>query len=71
MKVTIKEPKATKEKFPCLGRSDDNTIVLFTSKDKGTVLSVCDEPYDIGYYSEEWITEGFEPYAGEIIITND
>jgi hypothetical protein len=57
MKVTIKEPKATKEKFPCLGRSDDNTIVLFTSKDKGTVLSV------------HW--GAFEPYAGEITITND
>jgi|TARA_R110000822_G_scaffold6851_7_gene28641 hypothetical protein len=70
MKVTTKEP-TTKEEFPCLMISYFCTIVLFTDKDKGTVLSVCDEPYDIGYYSEEWITEGFEPYAGEIIITND
>tara|TARA_R110000772_G_scaffold89822_3_gene185891 strand:- start:226 stop:441 length:216 start_codon:yes stop_codon:yes gene_type:complete len=71
MKVAIKEPKATKEKFPCLGRSDDNTIVLFTSKEKGTVLSVDFADYEIGEYSETWHWGAFEPYAGEITITND
>jgi hypothetical protein len=70
MKVTIKE-STTKEEYPCLKISDDGTIVLFTHKDKGTVLSVCDETYEVGHYSESWFCGAFEPYAGEITITND
>ena len=70
MKVTIKEP-TTKKEYPCLKISDDGTIVLFISKNKGTVLSVDFADYEVGHYSSGWNWEGFEPYAGEITITND
>ena len=67
MKVTTKEP-TTKEEFPCLKISDDGTIVLFTTKEKGTVLSVDFAYYEVGHYSESWNWEVFEPYGGEITI---
>lgn len=73
MKVTLKEqPNIVKQKYPFLGISSINSIVLFTKPNTGVCLNV-GQAWSIflGQYSESWAMDAFEPYNGKIILEND
>jgi hypothetical protein len=67
--------KKVKQEYPYLGISNDadgKVIVLFTSKNEGTVVySSNDHNWNIGEYSDNWVEEScFEPYNGQVILNN-
>ena len=45
------------------------TIVLMTSKNTGTVVSVGNSQYKLGFHSTNWISK-FIDYTGDICLTN-
>lgn len=72
MKSVIKENETKKEiKFPCLmiGK-DTGFIVLFDKKGHGLVMNH-NNFYDIGYYSNAWDMDSFEPFNGTIELSNN
>lgn len=74
MKSTIVTKNNTYIKFPCLMRynkGNKDFVVLFTENKIGTV--VYKEPtceWELGLYSNRWVMEYFEPFVGEIILSN-
>lgn len=57
MKTTVIESKEViKLEFPLLAKStgENKTVVLFTDKKEGVVLSSETETYGIGHFSKEW-----------------
>lgn len=76
MKSTLIENKEEKEiKYPCLMTAINDEagkiVVLFTSKNFGTVVYSERELYPIGYYTETWATSrSFEPFDGTIELSN-
>jgi len=52
-------------KYPCVMIAEDfpRTIVLFTAKSTGVVLSCENNSVDIGEKSDNWIMPDFKPYT--------
>ena len=74
MKVVLNSsPKQGKSKYPYLGITNNERIILFTAPSCGVVLSEPPEKsyHEIGYTSSEWGESIFNPYDGEIILSND
>lgn len=71
------KPKEVKTpiEYPCLMITKGGKIVLFKEYGKGTIVvprinNICND-HLIGYYSEHWAMQDFEPYKGEITIVTD
>ena len=72
-----KEEKTQESEYPCLKISTSTgRVVLFTSKDTGTLVH---EPphsrpggtmYGVGNYDTDWTVDDFEPLKGKIILSN-
>lgn len=69
-KIVEKEVEKNVE-YPCLMKStEEDIVVLFTEKDKGTLL--CKTAiYNAGEYSTDWDMEQFHPFNGSITLSND
>jgi len=66
--IAIEPPKETPEppiKYPCvmIAEGFPRTIVLFTEKSTGVVLSCEDNSEDIGEKSDNWIMRDFKPHT--------
>ena len=78
MKTELIEPKSREIKFPLIAKwnKDENPflIVLFTSKNSGTVLVSKDPFREVGMYQDTWI---FNPHWEilppdyKVILSND
>jgi len=75
MKVTIEKTEETTNaiKYPCLMESGSGTIILFSRRCTGTVISSETLCYPIGYQSDEWAMDSFEvlPKGTKIILENE
>jgi hypothetical protein len=71
-KSFLEKKKSNKPKYPYLGYSDNDFIVLFTSQDTGMLIGFIDddEETNIGEYSEGWIEKDFTEFKGEITLKN-
>lgn len=69
----VSKDKST-SKFPYLGiNATENMIVLFTSKDTGSVVYIKDlevSGFYMGQYSETWNETTFTHYLGEVVMAN-
>ena len=52
--------------YPCIKKSEQGNIVLFTKQKTGIALSSKTKRYPVGYYSEDWAEEGFRVFSGAI-----
>lgn len=72
MKVTIETKKTVKKivrKYPYYGKADDEMIILFSSKETGTVISKGNcKAHSIGDHSKVWCESDFTPMNVEEII---
>ena len=69
--TTIKECKKVGTKFPKLMKSNDSSlIVLFESKNSGTVI-VEGDTWKVGESTAHWDDNGFEDFTGELILKNN
>jgi len=71
LKVTQNNPPKDDsiKSYPCIGKSRyADTIILFSKKDCGCVLS--SSFFETGKYCEEWDTETFSLYTGKIGLEN-
>jgi len=76
MKVIINnEDQKEKEEFPRLMQykedAKDKLIVLFTSKQHGTVLKPGLSEWRTGQHNIHWLIQLFEPFDGKITLEND
>lgn len=55
--VVGEKPKSPEWMFPCLGRSKNGTIVLFSAHGFGTTLIGC----NVGMYDSGWTMAAFTP----------
>ena len=73
IKIEVKKGLAS-QKFPLLMISKESgNIVLFTKTNWGTILLATKQETDhqLGYHSTCWNMDYFEPFMGEITLTND
>ena len=74
IKATRKDKKVTDKpnKYPCLMKSTDGTIVLFTEHGMGMVVSSegRDKFTTAGNYLGGWLMGYFKPYEGKVILEN-
>lgn len=70
IKTTIKESKPEPEiQFPCIMTVDGNKrLVLFLEPGKGVELY--DGGCPSGRYSDKWFMPDFQPFHGEVTISN-
>lgn len=68
MKTTVY--RTNKDKYPYIGISPTNTIILFTSKNTGTVLDGGSLQWNIGHYADDWNEDKFKPFDGSITLNN-
>lgn len=68
VKGKASEPK---REYPYLGINEYGCVVLFFSKEKGTVVRGTD-PYAVGYNADDWIERKFTPLSPSetVIIRN-
>jgi len=59
-----------KPKFPCLMISDNGSIVLMSMQCRGTLLVDPKQNGCIGRYAESWNMDVFNPFEGELILSN-
>lgn len=76
MKTTINTPLAKVAepvKYPFIGiHKDNNRIILFTSKDTGTVLYRGGGLEHVGKTSANWAQQAYyQKYEGSITLAND
>jgi hypothetical protein len=70
IEVIIKENKKDEEiSYPCIKKSENGNIVLFTRPKKGTILNSESGFYPIGYYGKDWAEEVFKDFLGEICLS--
>ena len=74
MKIEIKfDVEVKKPDYPYIGyfKTTENVeyIVLFTSKDTGTLLNK-NKYSDAGYYGNNWGEVTFKPFQGSITLSN-
>ena len=73
MNISVKSAKKAEEKikFPCLMQLiDASFVVLFKSEDEGVII-VPDDNHYVGDHSVMWDIEKFQPFEGEITLSND
>lgn len=70
MRTIIKEKETKRLEFPCLMKSDNGLVVLFTMPHKGFVISEGAD-WAIGHYADNWNMSDFLLLNGEIILSND
>ena len=73
VKGKLKPNEDNVEKYPYIGVSSNNKIVLFISKDTGIIIvkNNVDQYFNhIGFYSNHWVEESFEKFNGEIVLKN-
>ena len=71
MKSIINKEIDLENKYPYLGISDDNgLIILFTEKETGIAVNP-DCNYAIGHYSNTWFESQFKVFKGNVILSND
>lgn len=75
MKATVSTTPC-KEKLPypklMFLKSDPNLIVLFEKKQHGVCIKNKKNPYVIGYYADDWLTEeNWEDFTGSVCLEND
>lgn len=65
---------STKPEFPKLMVSKKGTVVLFTKLGAGCVVGFTEgadeSEYTLGQYSATWATFNFEPFEGEVTLSN-
>lgn len=74
MKSEIKEiQKEEKKEYPKLMKAIlmDNIVVLFTDKRTGFVVHDPKNLHEVGDYSLSWNHNEFQPFDGQIILSND
>lgn len=74
MKVEVKESSKKAERpFPKLmiSKTNNTTIVLFTSKNEGTILQSIDDHNPVGYHTQSFAYRFFKDFEGEITLSND
>lgn len=72
MKINIEEKESNEElEFPCLMEGSYNTIVLFRSLKKGTVIISDEIHYSTGSYHDHWDINKFKKFTGKITLEND
>jgi len=78
MKVTLSSTPIVKDikPYPKLMISSSGTIVLFTEKSTGFLISGTSEKYiyskiEIGSFSSTWIDNVFVDYEGSVTLSND
>ena len=66
------QPKVVEWKFPCLGVTEDEEIVIFVEKKRGVSFSNNGFLY-VGEYSERWDMSEFKPLPSteSITLSND
>lgn len=71
MKVIVRkeDPEIKEREYPYLGISSTKTIVLFNKLNEGICLE--SPAYDMGYVTDHWIEADFEPFPGEIVLSNE
>lgn len=72
MMIKVEVRKKIKEnKYPCLKHHPKTgEIVLFVCEDTGVSLNNSSNACE-GLYSSEWLEQYFEPFHGEITLSND
>lgn len=79
MITTEAKGHTTTARFPVLrvlkGTTTDNpgrgTIVLFTSDTSGTVVHTPTGTPDLGFHADDWLTERFEDFCGELTLQQE
>lgn len=73
LKSEMKAKEVQTPDYPYLGILVGNEcyVVLFTSHGVGTVVSTTYQYIrQVGEYSENWCTDSFVPYDGQVILEN-
>lgn len=72
MAIKVEVRKKIKEnKYPCLKHyPKTGEIVLFRGEETGILLNDSSNAC-AGFYSSAWLEENFEPFQGEITLSND
>lgn len=72
MKSEKKEKEKAKPSYPCLMKSRNGTVVLFSDEGVGTVVDNSENsPHELGAYYKDFNMDIFEYYNGEITLKND
>ena len=58
-------------KFPSLGISGNNTVVLFHEKECGIVVSKGDGGWKVGDYRKVWNMDCFTLFKGAVTLSNE
>lgn len=76
MPLTTKVSTKAEEKeiiYPCLRhlRTNPNLIVLFSSKNSGTIVQATSESHPVGKHIELWDVINFVKFVGTLHLTQD
>jgi hypothetical protein len=71
VKVSLSVALEAVKDFPTLMIDKNKTIVLFSQKDKGVVISSEEGIYSIGDFYDNWAMSCFKGYEGEITLKNE
>jgi hypothetical protein len=73
MKAVINEKETpVKDTYPCLKVSKNTgNIVLFIASKTGVVVSVVNDFWELGEYSDGLAENDFTPFTGSITLSND
>ena len=70
MKAVVNEIEKKETDFPKLMKTDEDTIVLFHSPEKGIVIS-SPGVWNVGSYNGSWNMEAFSDLKGSVTLSND
>ena len=68
MRVEVKKDTIKPIEYPCLMINQDDVIVLFRNRSKGTIVS--SDNFQIGSFFADWDMNDFKPFNGEITLSN-
>lgn len=70
---SLSEPKKLEQKYPYLGVGNlSGKVVFFTGPDVGFVINLGNAiTFKLGEQSSSFSEDGFTPYDGEVILSND
>lgn len=69
-RITTRSTKLEKS-YPYLGMAKDDLLILFTSRNTGTVLHPGNCTHSIGTHSSSWMETQFDPFHGSIQIDSE
>lgn len=70
MKSTKEDKEKEESKYPKMGITHTDMVVLFWSETQGVVIHSGQSARYVGEYFDEWIMSGFTDYHGKIILEN-